>query len=520
MKFGWRAMWVILAVGVACSPQAVAPTDSGELDAASDVGELVDEADGGVTDAVVEVASDAIVDAPAGDVADADTADSGPDIPYWILNDVDLSGLGTITDDGFCSNVYLKVKPGDLPEPPSCTTACPAPYPCTCGACPWIETPPMNVPRFGAEAIWTGEEVLVFGGASQIGLGKPETIPFTAERWKPGGTKGFEFINLPFAATENAQEGLWVRAAWTGTEAIVFMRDHQFRFDPKTGVAVEIPLAPVTLDSHFGAVVRWAVDRLYVWGPERATYSPFKKYTPRIVTWDVKNGWQDVPFPTGFYVQAKTGVPGCATVLDGDLYAFDFGTINPASGLDTQKPLMVRYRTATKSWEALSQVMPPTVHCDSSFGNILFQSFPDGIAVIPANFSQPVAAGPGGAIWWRSTNIWTAMKPPFVGGGDLHSFSTWTGSQFLLVPVSYADPIVGSILVNSPTNPEFASWPLRYDPYQDEFGYVTSIGFPKHASKELAWVWSGTELFALGGTNGKDFQTIHDDGVRLFLPKP
>ena len=510
------ALWLLGAA--ACSPRAGVTEDG---DVVAD-GELSDFA---AAEVVVDIELDGtdslsdVVDAPDAHDADGGDVPDSQDIPYWIAHNIDIAGLGTVTSGGEC-DMYLKVKPGDPPKGPACANACPAPYPCTCGTCPWIETPLMNKPRSGGKAIWTGEEVLVFGGADQSGVGGASPSTLTAERWKPSGGSGFELIDLPdFVTPVVGGSSTWVQPFWTGTQSLVITDDHQFTIDPKTNLVTELPLAPAHVGNP-GAMV-WAGDKLFWWGWDRATVDKGLYPTPRLITWQASGGWQDVPFPSDFLV-ASAAEPSCLTQMDGDVFVFDpTNPRNPASGLDAAKPLMLRYRAATKVWEALPQTMLAAARCnsDGTEGAILFQSFPDGIAFIP-NIGTKVGGmlQTTGEVWWKATGKWTTMATPPILHDRAPSLALWDGTRFLMATTRFDDPATGPLPGDALWTTEPTSWPLSYDPYVDQFSYTTSIGFPKHDRNLMAWAWTGSELFALGGGNGVGMGTFHRDGVRLYFP--
>ncbi len=510
-KAGWFR-GIALAVGAlaACASPAAAPG----ADAAADVavaGTTVLDAEVDGTDSLPDGMGDAPDTVNSTDTPDtADSFDSS-DIPYWIAHDIDISGLGTVTNGGVCG-MYITVQPNDPPIDPSCTTACPAPYPCTCGTCPWIQTPLMNVPHAGGKAIWTGEEVLVFGGATDGSY----LSPMTAERWNPSKNDGFKMIDLPFTVTPAfSPDGPWVQPFWTGKEALVIMDDHEFRFDPKSNVVTEMAIAPIRRSPD--AALLWTGDMLFWWGADA------KVSAAHVTGWHSDTGWQDLPFPSAF-LQPVANTPGCVTLLDAQIYVFDPPhPRNPAAGFDPAKPVMLRYTIATQNWEALPQTMLPDVRCYYANDHILFQSFPDGIAFIP-NIGSDVG-GPlqtRGEIWWKATGKWTAMAAPPIAPA-LSSARTWTGKSFLLAVVAFTDPTTGGLFapaggffVKEPTN-----WPVQYDPYADKYGYATSIGFPKHDRLEMVWAWTGSEVLALGGDGGQGaFTSYYQDGVRLHLPNP
>ncbi len=184
---------------------------------------------------------------------------------------------------------------------------------------------------------------------------------------------------------------------------------------------------------------------------------------------------------------------------------------------------MVRYDLTTKGWDALPQTMLPNVHCSyDGSGNVLFAAFPEGIAFIPpiGGGTDAVKHPPVGEIWWKATGKWTAMAPPPLVGPFHAVDALWTGTQFVIFEVSYTDPVTSSVLLPDAGGADVPTWPIRYDPYADAFHYTTSVGYPKHVQRNTAALWSGNEIFALGGHGGIDFPTLYNDGVRLSFPQP
>ena len=496
----------LCALAACTSPVVVVPP---ETDAA--VAETVLDAEVDGTDPDLDVVTD-VVDAMDTPDADSDSdADVSPDVdvPYWIAHDIDIAGLGVVTDGGYCGDIYLKVQPGDPPQGPGCASACPAPYPCTCGTCPWIQTPPMLQARFGAQALWTGEEVLVFGGGDGLGS------PFTAERWNPSKNDGFQPITLPFVEPGTpGTTGPWFRAFWTGTEAVVIMDKRQFTFDPTSGVVKLVPLPPI-VRTPVGAIV-WTGESLYWWGGDSGPND-----LPHIAAWRHETGWVDMPFPSDYLLPSPIEPP-CITTLDGDIYVFDpKSPRNPAAGFDPEKAIMLRFSAAATTWTALAQTSGSDLHCNKYADQlVLFKAFPDGIALIPEKAVSPTSRG---AIWWRSTQDWSPIGDvPFESAYNQMGGTIWANGSFVLIPGWYTDPVTAGMMFDTlPTPvPIAADWPLTFDPYSGVFGYLTSVGFPKHDQASMAWTWTGKELFAFGGINGIGANDYHTDGVRLPFPMP
>ena len=518
MKFGWLTILPFLAVAAACSPHPVSAVDTGaEIDAGADIGELVDESDGGVTDAVAEVAVDAIADSPT-DTITTDAPDILPDTKQdidgakWPLLDADPATLGVINTPA-CSNQEMIVQPYALPIPPSATEPCPPPYASTCGTCPWIQTPHTVIPRFQARGIWTGEEFLLFGGALSYDF--DVSYPWTMERWNPKKDKGFSLIDpktMPFSLP--GAFGFyppWTRAFWLNGEAIVLISGHSFRFNPKTNVFNLLPTIATV-----GGSAKVVSGKIFWWGQNGTTpESLIALYDP------AKDAWTSVPFPSQFLdpseftFKGSTGFgtrPRNITVLGNDVYvvAPALGYAAPA-GLDPDFPLVLRLNIPTLAWTALPQ---PPIQFEPLAEMPMFGSFPDGLVLIASKKL-------GGQVqialtWWKKTGKWKQMKPvPFGASASAQQLAgdLWTGDRFVVDGVIREGPPFSFEEVG-----EVPAWPLLYDPYTDSWTDTTGVGAPKHGVAESATVYTGSELFQFAGWDGVGVNVIHSDGVRLYLP--
>ena len=532
MKFGWLTILAFLAVAAACSPQAVAPTEGGELDAASDVGELVDESDSGVTDAAGDALTDTIADESPGD---ADAAADVEDEPYWITHDIDTATLGVLTTTGACSDPMMLVNPGDPPKGPACGSQCPPPYPCTCGVCPWIQTPKLVKPREGAAVIWTGKEVLVFGGANSICCGGAFTTqkkwPFTAERWDPYGKKGFELIPLPADLTASAlpwQQEPWVRAFWTGKLAVVLC-DKPFTFNPETNAVVF--LDPPGIAN--GEAVRVA-DQIFWWGVDSATISiDDTKESPVLKLLDLKTlKWSEVAFPSNFLGQKQQWLHPyayCITSTGSNVYVLDppwefkKGTLlQPSAGA------ILEYNVENAAWSLLTQPPASAPRCDASSahgnnsGMHFFAAFADGISIYgitkcvsdpKANFATCSASG---ATYWAASKSWSEIShgpATYVSHG--RSDTILVGHRILVPSAHYTDPIFSDADTGGLP---FA--PLIFDPIANVWQYLTNMGSFRYQRAMEAVVYTGNELLVLGGQNGQGIGVAATaaTGARLWLP--
>jgi hypothetical protein len=146
----------------------------------------------------------------------------------------------------------------------------------------WTELSLPPEVRAGASLVWTGSELLAWGGCSQgpnhecVGTDSGFSFDPDTQRWE-------SFEQAPRAGA-NA-DGIW-----TGTEA-VFLGGEGGRlggqaYDPASGAWREIAPAPIA--PRWGAVVVWTGSEVIVWGggdPEGPTPINGAAYDPASDTW-------------------------------------------------------------------------------------------------------------------------------------------------------------------------------------------------------------------------------------------
>jgi N-acetylneuraminic acid mutarotase len=143
-------------------------------------------------------------------------------------------------------------------------------------------------PRWGHSMVWTGHDLLIWGGEGGTGTPLNDGARFdpTTNRWSPLPTVG-----APTGRTYQA-------TAWTGKEMIVwggqgpgvFYRDGA-RFNPTTGVWTSLPSAGTPSAREY-ATGFWNGSQFVVWGGNDTRSRP---------TWDgarynpVTNAWSSLP---------------------------------------------------------------------------------------------------------------------------------------------------------------------------------------------------------------------------------
>lgn len=201
----------------------------------------------------------------------------------------------------------------------------------------WTTVTTTNAPagRWGAAVVWTGSEMMIWGGGTT-------TMNNTGYRYNPnvgvGGTWG------AFATTTgapSARQG--ASAVWTGTEMLVWGGENGAgtsyadgaRYNPITGTWTAMAASGLAARSRHSAV--WTGTRMLIWGGNAGTtlMNSGGSYDPVTNTWTTLNAG-DAPIPRSNHSTIWTGTEmvvwgGHITAVDPLIYANTGGRYNPAT---------------------------------------------------------------------------------------------------------------------------------------------------------------------------------------------
>jgi len=109
-------------------------------------------------------------------------------------------------------------------------------------------------------AVWTGSEMLVFGGQTNFNLGCDLSSVNTGGRYNPGSDSWSAMAAAAFGSSFAGP-----RAVWSGTRMITWLGDAGERYDPvaNTWQGVSMDNAPPTSNGH---TVVWTGSTMIVWG--------------------------------------------------------------------------------------------------------------------------------------------------------------------------------------------------------------------------------------------------------------
>jgi hypothetical protein len=324
-------------------------------------------------------------------------------------------------------------------------------------------------PRIGHSAVWTGQELLIWGGGPPGGRPKADGAAYdpAADQWR----------RLPPAPLARRSRHA---AVWTGTDMLVWGGVQPGRggrsevaladgaaYRPTTRTWRPIPPAPLAGDTAV-----WSGTELLVLG--RAERGP----GPRLggAAWDPRGGrWRRLavsPLPVGNEFEVL--------LVDGNLAAFTYVDSERAchGGL---------YDLASGTWRMLR-----------------------ACPLLPIMYPQP--------IWTGSRIVLLTWGPEWFDGGEVNPWPerVYTNGTYDLATDSWRRPATrpdglqpgyGGRFVW--TGREVLMWGLgggvAYDPSSDRWRRMADAPFTREFA---SYAWTGTELLIWGGSTGQDC----DDG--------
>lgn len=273
----------------------------------------------------------------------------------------------------------------------------------------WTATSMVDAPspRLDHTAVWTGTEMIVWGGRGETGGHPGHRYDAIADSWSAIST-----LNAP-------SRRYYHTAVWTGTEMIVWGGvggSDVGRYDPSTDTWASALVPGYVNTQHHAAV--WTGTEMIIWGGaigQRDPVNTGRRYEPTSESW-TPTSVTDVPSPRYWHTGIWTGAE--MIVWGGYAGAIERIALNTGA----------RFDSATDSWAA-------------------------------------TRLGPGAR--YSHTAVWTGTEMIIWGG----QFGGNSGG--------------------------------RYDPLADTWVQTTLAGAPSDRERHTA-VWTGTEMIVWGGAYGGD----------------
>jgi N-acetylneuraminic acid mutarotase len=333
----------------------------------------------------------------------------------------------------------------------------------------WATTTTIGAPaaRINSTAVWTGTDMIVWGGCSfsndvctptALGNGGGRYDP-VANSWQPTSTTG---------APEARQDHT---AVWSGSEMIVWggigatVYANGARYDPVANTWTPTAAVPSTL-ARYNHTAVWAGTQMTMWGGTNGTtyFNTGARYFP------LQNRWQSVSRTNAPSARAKhTAVwTGTEMVVWGGCSG---GGVLCSASTNTGG----RYNPSTNAWIATSTTSAPSARNDH-------------VAVWSGSVMIVWGSGRTGGRYDPATDTWTPTNANEAASAREWHTATWTGAE--MVVWGGDDRFFGTVNTGG-----------RYDLATDSWQPTATIGAPSARILHTA-IWTGTEVIVWGGQNG------------------
>jgi N-acetylneuraminic acid mutarotase len=388
----------------------------------------------------------------------------------------------------------------------------------------WTATTTTNAPdpRYIHTAVWTGIEMIIWGGTG-------------ANYFDTGGRYNPKTDSWTATSTANAPAGRYgPTAVWTGNEMIVWGGTNDFtafdtggRYNPSTNtwIATTTMNAP---DARVAHTAVWTGSEMIIWGGTDIDNSEYfntgARYNPGADSWTATS-----------IANAPAGRAGHTAVWSGiEMIAwggFDGGNYVNTGG---------RYNAGTNTWTATTTINAPA----RRNGHIAVWTGKEMVVWGGGGYPRDINRG---GRYDPGTNTWTAINTYNAPEARASHTAVWTGSEMIVWgghdDITYlntggrynpaTDNWITTATTNAPasrsmhtavwTGSEMVVWGGdfydtgyhylntggRYNPSADTWMPTSIINVPSARAYHTA-VWSGTDMIVWGGTD--DFNDFNSGG--------
>jgi N-acetylneuraminic acid mutarotase len=331
----------------------------------------------------------------------------------------------------------------------------------------WTATSTINAPqgRSGHTAIWTGGEMIVWGG-----LAGYYQVLNTGGRYNPSTDSWIatNTANAPSARGEHT-------AVWTGDEMIVwgglyyngftpYYLSTGGRYNPSTDSWTQTSTSNAPTSRYFHSAV-WTGSEMIVWGGANETtfFNTGGRYNPSSDSWTPTS---TTNVPASRYLHSAVWTGSEIIVWGG----YNNGDLNTGG----------RYNPATDSWIPTSTSNAPT----SRYFHSAVWTGSEMIVWGGSSGSSPYPDVNTGGKYDPGTDSWTATSTTNAPEARESHTAVWTGSEMIVW-----GGVASFSLVNTGG---------RYDPSGDSWTNTGPANLPSPRSGHTA-VWTGSEMIVWGG---------------------
>jgi len=340
----------------------------------------------------------------------------------------------------------------------------------TCSDDTWSPTLSLLDPRYWHTAVWTGAEMIVWGGMEAVGV-----VYGDGSRYDPATDS---WTLLPMTGAPEPRESHV--AVWTGTEMIVWGSTFDLsggRYNPVTDSWT--PTSTVNApEPRLSASAVWTGTEMIVWGGHLGSaYNTGGRYNPATDTWTSMT-----PAPLAPRTSHAAAWTGSQMVI--------WGGSDPAIGQVYGDG--ARYSPASNSWTPMTGVDAP----DARQHHSAVWTGDEVIVWGGLTVNWP-GEDPSGGRYDPVADTWTPTSLVDAPSHRYFHAAVWTGEEMIIQGGSefFEPPVAGG----------------RYDPATDTWTPTNPVNSANNGQGITA-VWTGTEMIVWGGLD--DDGVFHVDGGR------
>lgn len=321
--------------------------------------------------------------------------------------------------------------------------------------------------RSGHKAVWTGSEMIVWGGESSGSSGMAEG---PGGRYVPASDSW-----LAMSEIDSPELRKYHSMIWTGTEVIVWGGDNENwesintggRYNPSTDSWLEVSLvgAPGARSYHTAV---WTGTEMIVWGgydqSEDLFYSSGGRYDPTTDSWQAT--FSLVPAPTARVAHSVVWTGSEVIVWGGEDSNGD--TVNSGG----------RYSPTSDSWSSMTMDQVPSERRHHS------AVWTGSEMIVFGGIDSNYDALESGGRYDPATDVWTATSEDNLETGRFAHTAVWTGTDM--------------IVWGGQNNGNYVTGGLSYNPASDSWIEISSSNEPSGRTSHSA-VWTGVQMIVWGG---------------------
>jgi len=307
----------------------------------------------------------------------------------------------------------------------------------------WREISPWDAPeaRSGHTAVWTGSEMIIWGGFGRAYLATGGRFARGTFSWQPTAIQ-----SAPVARQGHG-------AAWTGKGMVIFggrnltgmLNDGGF-YEPALDRWTALPVSGAP-SARSGATVVWTGSGVLVWGGETGAGGDATGSLLRFDASGMPKDWVALPLLGGFLTRSEH-----VSAWDGQRLMV-WGGRGPSRQLLGDGAVL---DLAAGTWTSIGSTGAPTARYRAS-------GVWTGDELVVAGGVDASGAISGGHAWKRTSGVWRSLPTPVPSVSRSGSVACWTGSDLLLFGGQGGS--LGTFLANGQRIAVVAPWHFyRRDP--------------------------------------------------------